>query len=323
MVVVSVTAQRKNKPVMMPVPDASWAPILPPSNMIAAWELMDVKREASLAHQTGQNRVGAVVRDNSSMEDLLSWGANGLAFSKALPNGVTKEQVARACWFLGQGQPVRDVLLLESRLAAETRTAVDALLALDRDFDLASPETFAKLPMALNRSGEAQAGSFSLGSATYHVMAVAPSDFWSEEILDTLLEYINAGGRVVFVGRQPLTIQRLLFRTGVVRVGDLPDDIARGLSYASQSDFHAELVESGERAASIRYQHRRDDKRDYFYVLNSDRQHAVNVRLGFAASGSVEEWDLATGIVTPTKLLQREIPAGGTVALVVTKIQTK
>jgi hypothetical protein len=193
------------------------------------------------------------------------------------------------------------------------------LLTLQRDFDLATVETLGQTKQSTVSTGEPTAvESFQMGVARYRVILISPSDFWPENTLDVLLDYINSGGRVVFVGRQPLSIQRLLFRTGVVRVGDNADDVERGLSYAVARDLRVTLGDSGESAPAILYQHRRDAKRDYYFVVNTDRE-SVSVRLGVSASGSVEEWDLRTGLVTPLRTPAVEIPAGGAVALVVVR----
>ena len=114
-----------------------------------------MKRAASRAHQAGQNRVvgvagesGGVLRldgaGDASAEQLLAWGANQLVFPAGLPAGQNGNYLARASWFNGQGQPVRDILLLESRLGEPTRAVVDALLTLQRDFDLADAETLGR-----------------------------------------------------------------------------------------------------------------------------------------------------------------------------------
>ena len=303
---VTLSAQkRKERPVVIPVPDASWQPVAKqgsPSDALA------VKRAASVAHQAGQNRVTAVA-GAASAEQLLAWGANQLVFPSALPSDDDRNYLARACWFNGQGKPVRDILLMESRLQEPSKAAVEALLTQQRDFDLAAAETLGRQEM--------REQIFQLGDAGYRVILIAPSDFWPENLLDVLLDYISGGGRVIFLGRQPLSIQRLLFRTGVVRVGDSADDIERGLSYAVTRDLRVTLGDSGDAAPGILYQHRNDGKRDYYFVVNTDREKAVAVRMGMAVSGTIEEWDLRTGLVTRLRTPALEIPAGGAVAVVV------
>jgi hypothetical protein len=309
----------------VPVPDNSWQPIAKVTLQEAPADVMAVKRAASLARQAGRNRVAALVGSGNgaaSAEELLVWGANQLLFPSGPPAGRDARSLylARASWFNGQGKPVRDVLLLESRLAEPTKAVAEALLSLQRDFDLTDSETLSKQPEHPKATpAETPTQIFQLGEAHYGVVAVAPSDFWPENVLDLLLDYINGGGRVVFLGRQPLSIQRLLFRTGVVRVGDAREDIERGIGNAVSSDFRASLVDTSEAAPSILYQHRSDAKRDYYFVVNTDREHSVNVRLGMAVGGTIEEWDLSTGRVTPLKAPVKEIAAGGSVALVVAR----
>jgi hypothetical protein len=303
----------------LPLPDDSWQPSTKPASQDAPADVMAVKRAASLARQAGRNRVAALAGSGNgaaSANQLLAWGANQLLLP-AVQDLARSLYLTRASWFNGQGRPVRDVLLLESRLPEPTRAVAEALLSLQRDFDLTDAETLSKQPE--HAPTESPSQIFQVGEAHYGVVAVAPSDFWPENLLDLLLDYIKGGGRVVFLGRQPLSIQRLLFRTGVVRVGDAREDIERGIGNAVNSDFRASLGDTDDAAPSIRYQHRSDAKRDYYFVVNTDREHSVSVRLGIAVGGSIEEWDLSTGRVTPLRTPVKEISAGGSIALVVVR----
>jgi hypothetical protein len=322
---------------VIPVPDASWQPITKPAGRSSPSDVMAVKRSASSAHQSGQNRVTALLGSGSgaaSPEQVLAWGANQLVLPAGLPAGLSGNlaraaYLARASWFNGQGKPVRDILLLESRLEEPTKSVAEALLSLQHDFDLADAETLARQEEAQagqrrsqqprDTSSETSVEVFPVGQALYRVVVISPSDFWPENVLDLLLDYITGGGRVVFLGRQPLSIQRLLFRSGVVRVGDAPEDIERGVNYAVGRDFHVTLGDTGEPAPAILYQHRADAKRHYYFVVNADQERSVSVRLSIAVGGTIEEWDLHTGLVTPLRTPAKEIPAGGSVAIVVVR----
>ena len=207
---------------------------------------------------------------------------------------------------------MRQVLLLESRLTEPSVAVAQAMLTMQRDFDIAGSATLEKLGQTLDNE-------LQLGSAHYRTVLVAPSDAWPEPTLDILQDFIVGGGRVVFLGRQPLAIQRLLLRTGVVRVSESPEDIDRGLNSASNRDVRITRCGGGAAVPSIRYQHRVDDRHHYYYLANLDPDNAVTVRLGVGAEGIVEEWDLWTGRVTQLHLSLKEIPAGGAIALVVAK----
>src|SRR5580658_528337 len=69
--------KRKEKPVIIPVPDAAWQPITRTAAPADPMDVLAVKRAASLAHQTGHNRVMGVAA-SASAEQLLAWGANQL-----------------------------------------------------------------------------------------------------------------------------------------------------------------------------------------------------------------------------------------------------
>jgi hypothetical protein len=307
-------AQGRHAPPMMPVPDAAWRPMTKAGPQGGASDEIAVTRAASAAHQSGELRVVGVV-GGERPEALLAAGANQLVFPQGLKAGEKEDYLARSSWFNGQGVPVRGILLLESRLTAPSVEVAKSLLAAQRDFDMADAA-------ALEKHGQSVDRELQIGSARYPVVVVAPSDSWPEASLDILQDFIVSGGKVVFLGRQPLSIQRLLLRTGVVRVSESPEDIERGLNFAAVRDFHVSEVTGGSEVLdaampNIRYQHRQAARRHYFYVVNLDLDHAVTVRLGMVAQGAIEEWDLWTGRITPLRVPVKEIPPRGSVAIVV------
>jgi hypothetical protein len=310
-------SQGRHAPVKlaMPVPETEWRTVVAPS--ISPSTLTEVKRAASAAHIAGEARVHAAA-GTLPPEMLLALGANKLLFPPtARPVGKEDEFLARACWFNGQGRPVRQILLLESRLAEPSVAVMEALLAGQRDFDVVDAARL--LDNNSPNSPQLDGENLQLGEGHYGVILVAPSDAWPEETLDLLQEFITARGKVIFLGRQPLAIQRLLLRTGVVRVGESIEDIDRGLNYAITRDFHVADATSGEAMPMIRYQHRTDGRRHFFLIFNADREHAASVRMGIGSIGPMEEWDLSTGLITPLHLPVKEIPARGTLAVVVTQ----
>ena len=303
-----LSAQKTQRAQIIPVPDASWHPITKP-DVESASTIVAVKRAGSIAHQSGELRVSAVI-GGETPEMLLAAGANQLIFAGGAKPGDKEDFLARACWFNGQGDPVRQILLVESRLVPESAAVAETLLALQRDYDLVDAG-------ALTARGRIADRKIQVGAAGYEALLLAPSDRWPEEMLDVVEQYIDAGGRVLFLGRQPLSIQRLLLRTGVVRVSEAPEDIERGLNYAVGSDFHASDSHTGADLPMVRYQHRSDGARDYFLIVNLDREHAAPARFSIGGHGSIQEWDLWTGVVSTMRLPMKEIPPAGVLAVVV------
>ena len=308
--------QGRRGPAMMPVPDAAWRPVTKAGAQSGPSDAIAVKRASSMAHQSGESRVPAIIGGDPP-EALLAAGANQLIFPLGLKPGAKDDYLTRSSWFNGQGVAVRSILLLESRLAAPSVEVAKALLASQRDFDLADAAT-------LEKHGQTLESELQIGQARYPVLVVAPSDFWPETSLDILQDFIVGGGKVIFLGRQPLSIQRLLLRSGVVRVSESPEDIERGLNFAGARDFHITEMENGTALIEgplpkIRYQHRQDARRHYLYVVNRDPDHPVTARMGLGVSNAIEEWDLWTGKIAPLRVPVKEIPAGGSLALVVLK----
>src|SRR5258708_28420763 len=99
---------------------------------------------------------------------LLALGANQLVLPAGSKPAGSDDFLARACWFNGQGQPVRPILLLESRLAEPSAAVMESLLAAQRDFDVVDATR-----LMINPQLDGQ--TLQLGEARYGVILVPPS----------------------------------------------------------------------------------------------------------------------------------------------------
>ncbi len=230
------------------------------------------------------------------------------------------DYLARAAWFVSQGKPVKDILLLSalgSAWAEYPDPKIDEkyigvlrnLLGLHQDFDIGDE-------LILARHGDAGNGRLRVGSGgNYSMVIVPPAYRWEESTLDLLDTMITTGGRVLFIGQQPLSIQRLLLRTGVARVGEEKEDLARALSLLGSRDLS--ITTEGRENPEIYYQQRVDGTRHLYFVANTDRERGYRVSIHSNVHGGTEEWNLATGQVRPIQSLIRDIPPAGSLAFVI------
>ncbi len=245
---------------------------------------------------------------------------------------VLNDYLARAAYFTSSGRPHKEILLLHplgsawsefspgppqepvAQIDQKFAATIQALLGMHRDFDLGDE-------VLLNREGKVADGVLHAGTAgRYHVVVVPPAYRWNEETINMLMDFIRGGGRVIFRGRQPLSIQPLLLRTGVVRIGEEPDDLDRALDLAHPRDVSITGPDSRQ-ATDIYYQHQTDGARHLYFLANTNREKALNISIGATPAGSYEEWDLGTGAVRPMKTLRREIPPAGSLAFVIDTTQ--
>jgi hypothetical protein len=315
---------------------------------------LTLKQASSVAHQFGRPRVlteiYGVSGHSASFEDLkwiadfhFALGVNFLVphltlysmtgdrkrdypptFSDHQPYWsdlkYLNDYLARAAWFVTQGRPVKDTLLLSalgSAWAEYPDPKIDEkytgllrnLLELHLDFDIGDE-------LILARHGRPGRGRLQVGpGGSYSMVVVPPAYRWEESTLDLLEEMITSGGRVLFIGQQPLSIQRLLLRTGVARVGEEKQDLARAFSLLGSRDLS--ITTEGRENPDVFFQQRAEGTRHFYFVANTNRERGYRVNIHSNIQGGVEEWDLATGEVRPLTSLARVIPRAGSFAFVV------
>ncbi|HUT73544.1 MAG TPA: glycosyl hydrolase [Armatimonadota bacterium] len=185
------------------------------------------------------------------------------------------------------------------------------LLQIHRDYDYGDESI-------IERHGGVEGDSLRVGSARYRVVIVPPSVSLRTRVLDLLLRFAQAGGRIICVeplpaleqgvasGRPAEQLRRVatiiqldrdelrLALEGMVE----PEIVVLEHDSAVERALHA-LGRHEEDAHTIFYQQREVGERQLFFLANTDNHREVHAEVRLRGRGLLEEWDLRTGRVTP------------------------
>ena len=182
------------------------------------------------------------------------------------------------------------------------------LLALHWDFDYGDE-------MILERHARVEGKeAFFVNESKYRMIIVPPSLTWASETVDLLARFLEAGGRVLFVGETPRLIdgeqaeadwEKLLKHPSAVHVIEdrksLDDSIREILSRSvSVTD------EDGNEIEDIYVHHRIEGSRHIYFFSNSSRTQTHNVMMTFAERGEITEWNLFDGSVSEVEAVTYE-----------------
>lgn len=247
------------------------------------------------------------------------------------------DYLGRAAWFITRGQPRQDVLLLStlgsvwSLLSPADKADVryqaydtafpayiEELLKLHRDFHIGDE-------ILLERHGRVEGGRLKIGpQGSYRAVVVPPALVWQAPTLKALASFLDAGGKVLFLGGQPAAAQPLLAHKNACKLEAAPAAIGPALDAALPRDV-AVVDAAGRELGDILYRHQQNGTQHYFFFANTSRTNTYRAMLKLApelAGGAVEAWDLATGTVAPANLTH-EFPPVGTLALCVDTAREK
>jgi hypothetical protein len=178
----------------------------------------------------------------------------------------------------------------------------DDLLALHRDFDYGDE-------IILSRHGRVREKDFIVKEGRYKTVIVPPSLTWARTTVKLLKRFMNAGGKVLFVGETPAMIdgcscsdcvkkmKALVMHPNAVRVGAEKDDVAQVLDAVLPRTVSV-VDDEGIEIGDILVHHRVAGKRHIYFLANTSRASKHDVSLELSEKGKATEWDLYTGKIT-------------------------
>ncbi|MEM2920906.1 MAG: glycosyl hydrolase [Candidatus Bathyarchaeia archaeon] len=227
---------------------------------------------------------------------------------------------ARCSYVLSQGRFVADVLLLHpvssawayfsasmrgedaerknvevSRLNSELCYLVECLLEGHRDFDLGDE-------VIIERHGRIDGDMFVVGGQRYKLVVVPPSLTWSTSTLRLLRDFVNNGGRVLFVGQMPTHVdgepseawEDFAKASNVRFVLNLKDTVIATIDGMLERDVS--IVDKDENEISeIYYHHRVVNGMHVFFMSNKNRFNTIGAKIRLKCKGSLSEWDPVDG----------------------------
>jgi len=184
------------------------------------------------------------------------------------------------------------------------------LLQIHRDYDYGDEKI-------VERHGAIEGSALRVGNARYKVVIVPPSVQMRRAVLDLLLRFAAAGGRVIAVEPLPMLEQGVESNRPAEELRRIATIIANNrseLRLALEDMLEPEIVilehdsaferalhalgRHEEDARTVWYQQRDAGDRQIFFLANTDRERAVHAEVRLRGRGLLEDWDLQTGKIT-------------------------
>ncbi|MBR5308726.1 MAG: hypothetical protein IKU43_08145 [Clostridia bacterium] len=260
-------------------------------------------------------------------------------------NTVT-DYTARTSWFISQGAPCRDVLVIHPLESAymfykgykDRRAAQKTLLAKldDLFFDTLHHFTYDKLEfdlgdeMSIRDFASTENGIFTLGKMSYRTVVLPYLRTLRSSTLPLLEKFAREGGKIVILGKAPDlldgaesdTAERLSALPNVTFC-EAPADAL--LILDDNKEYKLDFANNG---SSVIVNHRKDaEGTDWFFLVNDDCSKTVKSRLSFADGRSYKLYNAENGEITEMKAYAEAdgtyteftIPEGGSIALTAEK----
>jgi len=179
----------------------------------------------------------------------------------------------------------------------------DDLLALHRDFDYGDE-------IIISRHGRVRGKEFIVKKGRYKTVIVPPSLTWARTTVSLLKKFLDAGGKVIFVGETPTMVDgwscsrcnrkitAILEHSNTIKVKPQKEDVAQVLDEVLPRTVSV-VDEKGNEIGDILVHHRVVGKRHILFLANTSRTNKYSATVVLSVEGKVTEWDLCTGDIVP------------------------
>ncbi len=211
--------------------------------------------------------------------------------------------ISRACYLLSQGRPAAQIAVYQPTMSMwlgdsdadkSTMAIAQQLLEKQRDFDFVDDRSVGSV---LKLEG---AELKNLSGQGYRTVIVPSTTAMSKTALDQLKAFAAAGGKVVFLGREPSLLVDKTFLDAkppadlswAVREasGELTDNVLKALPPAD--------VTFDQPATAVKCLHRKWRDADLYFFFNESKEAQSRV-VKLAASGQALSWNATTAAVEP------------------------
>ena len=235
---------------------------------------------------------------------------------------LINDYFARACYVCSQGKFETEILVLHPISSAwatfnpssekpdpelwkyneELTKLQGILLGLHRDFDYGDE-------IIISRHGCVEEDKFIVNKSVYRIVIVPPSLTWSERTVNLLEKFLDAGGKVLFVGETPRLIDaepneerwsNILSHPNVEKAKNERKALAEVLDRILERTISI-TGGDGEEIEDILVHHRAEGSRRIYFLVNTSRTKTYEAIIRFSQVGEVTEWDLFSGEVSPVE----------------------
>jgi hypothetical protein len=224
-------------------------------------------------------------------------------------NRLIADYFTRLSYILSQGQRVVDILVLHPIGSAWSRYRPDAmgavtkldndlaalertLLCAQRDFHYGDEMLMERYARVARRDGKPV---LKIGKMQYTLVIVPSSHTWTPQTARLLRAFMEEGGNILALPPWPTELEgrpvaaMLPLGTRPVKIENLVGIVGETLPFDVRLDG----------CPQVWYQHRREGDTGWYFLVNTSLEKGVHGRLELRGRGRLEDWDPATGKVTP------------------------
>jgi len=175
----------------------------------------------------------------------------------------------------------------------------DCLLSIHRDFDYGDE-------IILSKHARVEGKEILVAKeGRYSLVVVPPSLSWARTTFDLLQKFLQAGGKVLFVGETPTMLDgrpaqeewnRLLSMPGVFKCELEKDAVQRSLDQIIPRPISV-ADSDGKEIGDILVHHRVANGKHIYFLSNKSRTNTYQARISVPVTGRVTEWHMDTGEV--------------------------
>jgi hypothetical protein len=211
--------------------------------------------------------------------------------------------IHRAAYLLSQGRPAAQIALYHPTMSlwlgdndadASVLKIARQLLERQRDFDFVDEQ-------ALSGVLTLQGGQFkNLSGQSYRAVIIPPTSAISKAAIDRLRAFVDEGGKVILLGREPgLVVEKTFLKAaGSTDMSWAVREPSGELTSAVLQALPPPDVTLEQSNPAVKYLHRRLRDADLYFFFNESNEKK-SCKATPAGSGQVQVWDAATGRIEP------------------------
>jgi hypothetical protein len=226
-------------------------------------------------------------------------GMRGWLADKRFP--AIAKYINRVCYVLSQGRPTAKIALYHPTMSLwladeeasdDTLSIMQQLLEHQRDFDVVDDRSIASVLKL--EGGELK----NLSGQGYRVVIVPSLTAMSKAALDQLQMFAAAGGKVIFLGRQPsMVVEKAFLNAG--KPGDLgwaKHEPSGKLTDGILAALPRPDVALDTACPAIKYTRRRLKNADVYFFFNEEAE-GQSCKATLAGGTAVQNWNAMTGVI--------------------------
>ncbi len=224
-------------------------------------------------------------------------------------NKPIEDYFARLSYIMSQGEFIADILVLHPVESAwclykpsdtkEVDKLNNSFVALTKDLGEIHGDYDLGDESLLEKYGKVEKDIFKVGKMKYRLVIIPPAVTLRRSTINLLSKFLANGGEVIAI--RPLAslmeaeenkkLKELWKKVKVI--SQSKEELKKALDELLEREIS--IKEAGKEVSSIYYQHRRVEKKEIYFLANTDQKRKYNSVIKIKGKGRLEEWDPLTG----------------------------